>query len=128
MTNLGLIKLLLLTGLPLSACVLFSILFYNGKPMSFRELVEKSGYTKGHVSNILKLLESFNLVERIPERKKVYFVAKKEGIYNHVVMHLKSLQENLSSIINNLDEKDRKKAQTFLSDLDLMLRRVSKNA
>ncbi|AFH42203.1 hypothetical protein [Fervidicoccus fontis] len=128
MTNLGLIKLLLLTGLPLSACVLFSILFYNGKPMSFKELVEKSGYTKGHVSNILKLLESFNLVERIPERKKVYFVAKKEGIYNHVVMHLKSLQENLSSIINNLDEKDRKKAQTFLSDLDLMLRRVSKNA
>ncbi|MGC8557348.1 MAG: hypothetical protein ACP5ML_04845, partial [Fervidicoccus sp.] len=107
---------------------LFSILFYNGKPMSFKELVEKSGYTKGHVSNILKLLESFNLVERIPERKKVYFVAKKEGIYNHVVMHLKSLQENLSSIINNLDEKDRKKAQTFLSDLDLMLRRVSKNA
>ncbi|WP_272985625.1 hypothetical protein, partial [Fervidicoccus fontis] len=65
--------------------------------------------------------ESFNLVERIPERKKVYFVAKKEGIYNHVVMHLKSLQENLSSIINNLDEKDRKKAQTFLSDLDLSL-------
>ncbi|MGC8674816.1 hypothetical protein [Fervidicoccus sp.] len=128
MTNLGLIKLLLLTGLPLSACVLFSILFYNGKPMSFKELVEKSGYTKGHVSNILKLLESFNLVERIPERKKVYFVAKKEGIYNHVVMHLKSLQENLSSIINNFDEKDRKKAQTFLSDLDLMLRRVSKNA
>ncbi|PMB76029.1 MAG: hypothetical protein C0188_00685 [Fervidicoccus fontis] len=121
MTNLGLIKLLLLTGLPLSACVLFSILFYNGKPMSFKELVEKSGYTKGHVSNILKLLESFNLVERIPERKKVYFVAKKEGIYNHVVMHLKSLQENLSSIINNLDEKDRKKAQTFLSDLDLSL-------
>lgn len=121
MTNLGLIKLLLLTGLPLSACVLFSILFYNGKPMSFKELVEKSGYTKGHISNILKLLESFNLVERIPERKKVYFVAKKEGIYNHVVMHLKSLQENLSSIINNLDEKDRKKAQTFLSDLDLSL-------
>lgn len=121
MTNLGLIKLLLLTGLPLSACILFSILFYNGKPMSFKELVEKSGYTKGHISNILKLLESFNLVERIPERKKVYFVAKKEGIYNHVVMHLKSLQENLSSIINNLDEKDRKKAQTFLSDLDLSL-------
>jgi len=97
---LSLAKLLQLTGLSATAALILAILIVEGRPLSLKELSEKTGYAKGHLSSILQFLESRKLVERVYEkRRKLLVKVKERAVSNLLREHLSTLREIIQEII-----------------------------
>lgn len=98
MSEADLIKLLGILGLPLSARVIYAKIFVESRPLSFTEIVEKTRYSKGHVSYTLKYLLSSGLVEIVVQNNRVHYIARQEAIIKNVIDHLKQLKDSLKKL------------------------------
>ncbi len=100
---LSLAKLLQLTGLSATAALVLAILIIEERPLSLKELSEKTGYAKGHLSSILQFLESRKLIEKVYEkRRKLLVKVKKKAISNLLKEHLSMLREIIQETIKEI--------------------------
>ncbi|RLG76286.1 MAG: hypothetical protein DRO23_01215 [Thermoprotei archaeon] len=100
---LSLAKLLQLTGLSATAALVLAILIIEERPLSLKELSEKTGYAKGHLSSILQFLESRKLIEKAYEkRRKLLVKVKKKAISNLLKEHLSMLSEIIQETIKEI--------------------------
>jgi len=62
-------------GLPRSVALIYHSLFLAGDPLSFNEIVERSGLSKASASTGLKLLERMRALEQviIPDDRRTYY-------------------------------------------------------
>ena len=96
-------KLLQLTGLSATAALVLAILIIEERPLSLKELSEKTGYAKGHLSSILQFLESRKLIEKAYEkRRKLLVKVKKKAISNLLKEHLSMLSEIIQETIKEI--------------------------
>jgi len=93
--------------LPFAAALVLSTLIRKGKPLALNELVEATGYTKGHLSSALRLLEEKHLIERRRVHgRKHFFQARTEGLVALIYEHLSKIHTCLRSIMNELENED----------------------
>ncbi|OYT59710.1 MAG: hypothetical protein B6U75_03330, partial [Desulfurococcales archaeon ex4484_217_1] len=86
-----------------TAALVLAILIVEGRPLSLKELSEKTGYAKGHLSSILQFLESRKLVERVYEkRRKLLVKVKEKAVSNLLREHLSTLREIIQEIISEM--------------------------
>lgn len=103
-TSYGIIKFLMLTGLPMAAASILATLLIESRPMDLNELSHLTGYAKSHLSAMARLLEERKLIERIRLRgKKVLFRAKKEAIVSILRNHIDELRKALHSASSELE-------------------------
>ncbi|MBD6956154.1 MAG: ArsR family transcriptional regulator, partial [Thermoplasmatales archaeon] len=62
-------------GLNEAACRIYSILALSERPMSIREISEKTGYSQTMIYLSIRELIENNLVERMKEGKNIAYVA-----------------------------------------------------
>lgn len=102
-TGCGIVKFLVLTGLPIAAASILAVLLKEKRPMDLNELSSLTGYAKSHLSTMARLLEEKKLIERIRLRgKKVLFRAKKEAVSSILWNHLYELKEALQNASHEL--------------------------
>jgi len=99
----SLVRFFRAVGLPSTVALVLAVLVFENKPLSLKELSLKTGYTKGHLSTILRILESKDLVERVYEKRRKLLVKAKDGTL------LKILREHLGNL--------RKASRELLSEL-----------
>ncbi|MEM0020947.1 MAG: hypothetical protein QW039_06730 [Fervidicoccaceae archaeon] len=121
MSDLEFTRLFLKLGFTLSAAVILGIMLKSQKPLTFGELVQKSGYAKGHVSLTLKNLEAMKIVERFCENKKTMFKLKERAISNIIKEHLAEIREFLQPVALQFAHKD-DELSSILSQLDEILK------
>ncbi len=103
-TGYGLVKFLVLTGLPVAAASILAILLVESRPMDLNELSRLTGYAKSHLCTMARLLEERRLIERIRLRgKRVLFRARKEAIVAILRSHISELRDALRSASSELD-------------------------
>jgi len=110
MSDFELTRLFLRLGLSLSAAVVLEVLLRSKTPLSFREIVERTGYAKGHVSFVLKQLELKNLVERVYEGRKMKFKLRENAVSSLILEQLTEIKRHLEPIASDssICSRDRK--------------------
>ncbi|PNV81909.1 MAG: hypothetical protein C0179_00275 [Fervidicoccus sp.] len=103
MSDIELTRFFLRLGFTLSAAVILKIILSSKVPLTFREIVEKTGYAKGHVSYALKQLEARKIIERIYEGRKVKFKLTENAISLLLIEHLSEMKKSLEPIVSNTD-------------------------
>lgn len=103
---------------------LYGILFFENRPVSLDEIVEKSGYAKSTVSTAMKRLEQFHVVHRrsIPgEGKKAFYEAEtdlwrivQEFLRREVQRELDIMTHALESAEGRLEGVDDERAEEDL--------------
>ncbi len=122
-----LVNLLITLRLPVAAAIALSTLLRSGRPMALSELSEATGYAKGHLSTVLRLLEEKSLVERIRvSGRKLLFQARVEGLRTLLREHISELKAYLRSIAEELgDESLASVAKALEPELHAMLNRLN---
>ncbi len=101
----ALVNLLVSLRLPLAAAVALSTLLRSGRPMALSELSEATGYAKGHLSSVLRLLEEKSLVERVRlSGRRLLFRARVDGVKALIRDHLRELRSYLRGAIDELSD------------------------
>jgi len=122
----ALVSLLTTLRLPIAAAMALSVLLRSGRPMALSELSEATGYAKGHLSTVLRLLEEKSLVERVRvSGRKLLFRARVEGLRALLKEHLNELKAYLRSVAEELgDESLASVARAVEPELHAMLNRL----
>ncbi|MGC8861012.1 MAG: helix-turn-helix domain-containing protein [Thermoplasmata archaeon] len=87
-------------GLNEAACRIYSILALSERPMSIREISEKTGYSQTMIYLSIRELIENNLVERMKEGKNIAYVANINFIDVFEKKRKKIIEEFLEPIIN----------------------------
>lgn len=95
MSDIELTRFFLRLGLTLSAAVVLKVMLSSNIPLTFKEIVEMTGYAKGHVSFTLKQLEARKLIYRVYEGRKVKYKVKENAISSLILEHLSELKSSL---------------------------------
>lgn len=103
MSDIELTRFFLRLGFTLSAAVILKIILSSKVPLTFREIVEKTEYAKGHVSYALKQLEARKIIERIYEGRKVKFKLRENAVSLLLIEHLSEMKKSLEPIVSNTD-------------------------
>jgi len=85
----------------------------------------KTGYTKGHLSYILRLLESKDLVERVYEkRRKLLVRAKGKTLLKLLKEHLDYLRRVSRDVLSELREELVSELKPFEEEVAEILRKL----
>jgi len=82
-------------GLDSVSSKLFGIVFLEPEAISMEDLVNRTGYSLASISNKMRFLQNFGLVERIkkPGSKKVFYYMEKDVI-KLTLMHLEKIKSS----------------------------------
>jgi len=123
----SLVRFFRAVGLPTAVALVLAVLVLENKPLSLKELSLKTGYTKGHLSYILRLLESKDLVERVYEkRRKLLVRAKGKTLLKLLKEHLDYLRRVSRDVLSELREELVSELKPFEEEVGKLLRKLEK--
>ncbi|MGC9122482.1 MAG: helix-turn-helix domain-containing protein [Thermoplasmata archaeon] len=114
-------------GLDESSSKVYTTLYFSEKPLTVKEIVEKSGYSIARVYASLSILMDMNLVEKKRDMGQIVIVANPNFTIlfenfkkNLMINYLKPLSEldNRDKIINTLSYYSKKLYESFLIMFD----------
>ncbi len=120
-------KMVSYLGLDESSSTVYTTLYFSEKPLTVKEIVEKSGYSIARVYASLSILMDMNLVEKKRDMGQIVLVANPNFTIlfenfkkNLMINYLKPLSEleNKDKIINTLSYYSKKLYESFLIMID----------
>ncbi|MGC8610626.1 MAG: helix-turn-helix domain-containing protein [Thermoplasmata archaeon] len=120
-------KMVSYLGLDESSSTVYTTLYFSEKPLTVKEIVEKSGYSIARVYASLSILMDMNLVEKKRDMGQIVIVANPNFTIlfenfkkNLMINYLKPLSEldNRDKIINTLSYYSKKLYESFLIMFD----------
>ncbi len=124
----SLVKLLKMIGLPATVALVLAVLIVENKPLSLNELSAKTGYTKGHLSSILRLLETRELIERVYERRRKLMVkVRGNAIFKLLKEHLRNLRKATQEAIAQIRDEIVSELKLVDEELSKMLKNLEGN-
>ncbi|MGC8995227.1 MAG: helix-turn-helix domain-containing protein [Thermoplasmata archaeon] len=120
-------KMVSYLGLDESSSKVYTTLYFSEKPLTVKEIVEKSGYSIARVYASLSILMDMNLVEKKRDMGQIVIVANPNFTIlfenfkkNLMINYLKPLSEldNRDKIINTLSYYSKKLYESFLIMFD----------
>ncbi len=115
----SMIALLTFIGIPVAAASLITTLLRESRPLTLRDLSERTGYAKSHLSTHLKHLVNAGLVEIHREKGKIKYSVRKNAVVQLVQQHLHRLHLYIRQVSSEINDHDLK------NELDEIARHIS---
>ncbi len=116
----SMIALLTFIGIPVAAAAVITTLLRESRPLTLKDLSERTGYAKSHLSTHLKHLVNVGLVEIHHEKGKIKYSVRKNAVIKLVQQHLHKLHMHLRQVSSELNDHYLK------SELDEIARHISR--
>ena len=102
----SLTSLLTFIGIPFAAASVITILLRESRPVTLRDLSERTGYAKSHLSTHLKHLVNAGLVEVHREKGRIKYSVRKKAIIQLLHQHLHRLHTYIQQVSNEVNDHD----------------------
>lgn len=104
----SMIALLTFIGIPVAAASVITTLLRESRPLTLRDLSERTGYAKSHLSTHLKHLVNAGLVEIHREKGKIKYSVRKSAVVQLVQQHLHKLHLYIRQVSSEINDHDLK--------------------
>ena len=115
----SLVALLTFIGIPVAAASVITTLLHESRPLTLRDLSERTGYAKSHLSTHLKHMVNAGLIEVHYEKGKVRYSVRKKAIVQLLHQHLHKLHIYIRQVSSEINDHDLK------SELDEIAHNIS---
>ncbi len=105
----SLVALLTFIGIPVAAASVITTLLHESRPLTLRDLSERTGYAKSHLSTHLKHLVNAGLVEIHHEKGKIRYSVRKKAVVQLLQQHLHKLHIYIRQVSSEINDHDLKR-------------------